>query len=91
MANTTDFMGRNQLIDRLSAQLRANGMQGDTRAAALDILKKRGQTDAKGNLTTAGRKRDAMTAEERAIDRAKRANPAGTFSYDPNTNRVTRR
>jgi len=91
MPNTTEFMGKNQLVDRLAAQLRANGMQGDTRAAAMDILKRRGQMDAKGNLTDAGRARDAMSAEERAIDRAKRANPSASYAYNPNTNRATRR
>lgn len=89
MASTTDFMGKNQLIDRLAAQLRANGMTGDTRVAALDILKRRGQANSKGELTSAGKARDAMTAEERAMDRAK--GRSATHVYNPTTNRVTRR
>jgi len=91
MANTTDFLGKNQLIDRLSAQLKANGMTGDTRVAALDILKRRGHVDDKGTLTAAGRARDGMTAEERALDRAKRNGQSGSLKYDPQTNRATRR
>ena len=89
MPNSTDFMGKNMLIDRLASQLKARGMTGDTRAAALDILKRRGQANDKGELTTAGKARDAMTAEERAMDRAK-ASPA-THVSNPTTNRVTRR
>jgi hypothetical protein len=81
---TQKFMGRNQLIDRLAAQV-------GSRDLAIGILQNRGHVDAKGNLTSAGRKRDAMTAEERAIDRAKRVDPAGNFVYDPKTNRATRR
>lgn len=90
MPNTTEFMGANQLVNRLAAQLRANGMTGDTRTAAMEILKKRGHVDDKGGLTTDGRARDSMTAEERAIDRAKRRY-GGEFTYNPNTNRATRR
>lgn len=90
MPNTTEFMGANQLIDRLAAQLRANGMTGDTRAAALDILKRRKHVNDKGELTADGRARDGMTAEQRAIDRAKRRY-GGEFTYNPDTNRATRR
>lgn len=91
MPNTTDFMGRNLLVERLSAQLRANGMTGDTRAAATELLKRRGQMDDKGKLTAVGQTRNAMTAEERAIDRAKRTAPDAQYVYNPNTNRATRR
>lgn len=91
MPSTTKFMGRNQLIDRLTAQLEASGVKTDPRAMALDILKKRGHVDASGNLTAAGRARDAMTAEERAISRAKKADPTGDFTYNPRTNRTKRK
>ena len=36
---------------------------------ALGILKDRGHADESGELTEAGKKRDAMTAREREIDR----------------------
>jgi hypothetical protein len=81
---TQKFMGRGQLIDRLSAQM-------GSKEAALDVLRSRGHVDALGNLTEAGRARDAMTAEERALDRAKKrtGNPVSAFKYDPATNRAT--
>jgi hypothetical protein len=83
---TQKFMGRNQLIDRLAAQI-------GSREAAIEVLQKRGHVDAQGNLTAEGRKRDAMTAEERALDRAKKRSgrPASAFKYNPSTNRATLR
>ena len=83
---TQKFMGRNQLIDRLSAQI-------GSKEAALEVLQKRGHVDAQGKLTEAGKKRDAMTAEERALDRAKTrtGKPTSAFKYNPATNRATLR
>jgi hypothetical protein len=83
---TQKFMGRYQLIDRLAAQM-------GSRDAALDVLRKRGHVDSKGDLTEAGKKRDAMTAEERALDRASQRTGKRTsaFKYDPSTNRATLR
>jgi hypothetical protein len=81
---TQKYMGRGQLIDRLTAQV-------GNRDTALEILKKRGHVDAKGNLTPEGRKRDNMTAAERAKDRAAKysGKPAGRYTYNPETNRAT--
>jgi len=81
---TQKFMGAGQLIDRLSAQV-------GSKDTAMSILQKRGHVDAKGNLTAAGKLRDSMTAEERALDRAskKQQRPAKAFKYDPKTNRAT--
>jgi hypothetical protein len=79
---TQKFMGRNQLIDRLSAQV------GD-RDTAISILQKRGQLKADGKTFTAeGLKRNAMTAEERAKDRASKrlGKPTSAFTYNPKTN-----
>lgn len=84
-AATQKFMGRNQLVDRLAAQI------GD-RDTAIAVLQKRGQLEADGKtLTAAGRARDNMTAEERAKDRAaKRSGKLpGAYSYNPATNRAT--
>lgn len=81
---TTKFMGRNQLIDRLAAQV------GD-RAAAISLLQKRGHLyPGTERLTPEGQARNRMTAEERALDRAARATgkPASAFAYDPTTNRA---
>lgn len=78
---TQKFMGRWQLIDRLAAQV-------GSRDTALEILKKRGHVDSSGQLTAEGRKRDMMTAEERAKDRAAKrtGKPANQFTYNPETN-----
>jgi hypothetical protein len=83
---TKEHMGRWSLIDRLTAQV------GD-RDRAIKILQGYGHVDAYGKLTDAGRARDAMTAEERAIDRAvkRTGQRADAFVYDPDTNRATRR
>jgi len=81
---TQKFMGRNQLVDRLAAQV-------GNKDTAIAILKKRGQMDANGSLTAAGHKRNAMTAEERAKDRAVKStgHPAKDFTYSARTNRAT--
>jgi hypothetical protein len=83
---TQKHMGRNQLIDRLSAQV-------GSKAKALLILKRRGDVDDKGQLTPKGQSRDRMTAAERAIDRAKKVSgkPASRYKYNPKTNRATLR
>lgn len=79
-----DFSGRYQLIDRLAYQL------GD-REKAIKILQGRGHLMADGKtLTPEGHARNAMTAEERAIDRESRklnVNPS-KLAYDSNTNRA---
>jgi hypothetical protein len=82
---TQRFMGRGQLIDRLSAQV-------GSREKALGILRKRGDVDAEGKLTRQGAQRDRMTAEERAKDRAaKRLHVSpSTLVYNPHTNRATK-
>lgn len=80
-------MGKNQLIDRLTAQV------GD-RATALKLLVERGHVyPGTERLTPEGQKRDNMTAEERAKDRAAKAakRPASSFKYNPSTNRATRK
>jgi hypothetical protein len=81
---TQKFMGRNQLIDRLAAQV-------GNKDTAIAILKKRGQMDASGALTAAGQKRNAMTAEERAKDRAAKSSGHSVkdFTYSARTNRAT--
>ena len=83
---TQKYMGKNQLIERLAAQM-------GSREAALDVLRERGHVDAQGHLTAAGKLRDNMTAEERALDRAKTrtGKPTTAFKYSPSTNRATLR
>lgn len=79
-------MGRNQLIDRLTAQV------GD-RDTAIKVLQKRGHLMPDGKtLTPAGMTRNMMTAEERAKDRAAKRTgaPASSFTYNPKTNTAKR-
>jgi hypothetical protein len=81
---TQKFMGEGQLVDRLAAQV------GD-RKLAISILQKRGHLKSDGKtLTDKGKKRNSMTAEERAKDRASKASgkPASSFSYNASTNRT---
>jgi hypothetical protein len=84
---TQKFMGRNQLIDRLAAQV-------GNRDTAIKILQDRGHLKADGKTYTAeGMKRNMMTAEERAKDRASKKTgvPATQFTYNPKTNTAKRR
>jgi hypothetical protein len=79
-------MGRGQLVDRLTAQVGNRGL-------AIDILKKRGHLKADGKtLTKEGMKRNAMTAAERAKDRAAKKSglSSSQFKYNPTTNTATR-
>jgi hypothetical protein len=81
---TQKFMGRGQLLERLTAQV------GD-RKLAIGILQKRGHLKADGkSYTKEGMKRNAMTAEERAKDRASKqtGRSADSFKYNPITNSV---
>jgi len=81
---TQKFMGKGQLIERLTAQV-------GSRKLAIGILQKRGDLKADGKTyTEKGMKRNAMTAEERAKDRASKRTglPASKFSYNPKTNSV---
>lgn len=84
MSETQKFMGRNQLLKRLAAQI---GNEGTAR----EVLIKRGHMTKDGELTPKGRERNRMTAEERAIDRASKGSgkPASKYTYNPATNRAT--
>jgi hypothetical protein len=81
---TQQYMGRNQLVKRLTAQV-------GSKALAIKLLIKRGHLMSDGKtLTKEGRKRNAMTAEERAKDRAAKEqdiNPSD-FVYDRKTNKA---
>jgi hypothetical protein len=78
------YMGENQLVHRLASQVGSMKL-------AVDILKKRGDMTASGKLTEKGQRRNAMTAEERAIDRAskKTKHSPSEYRYNPLTNRAT--
>lgn len=83
MNPTQKFSGRGQLVNRLAAQM-------GSRKAAITMLKRRGHMNPDGTLTHEGLKRDAMSAEERAKDRAstRAGRSSGVFTYDPRVNRV---
>ena len=76
---TQKFMGRNQLVKRLIAQVGDKGF-------AYALLKKRGHMNPDGTLTAEGQKRNKMTAAERAHDRADTT--PHTHEYNPETNRT---
>ena len=81
---TQKYMGKGQLINRLAAQVGG-------RELAVSILQKRGDLKADGTtLTEKGKKRDSMTAEERAKDRASKetGKPTSSFGYNADTNRA---
>jgi len=78
------FMGSNQMLERLTAQV---GNKKD----AIEILQKRGHLENDGKTwTQEGAKRNAMTAEERALDRGKKetGRPLSDFIYNPKTNKA---
>lgn len=83
---TQKHMGSKSLVKRLAAQTGSEGM-------AIAILKKRGHMDDDGKLTKEGRSRDAMTAAERAKDRAAkdRGGKPSDYKYNPKTNSAKRR
>ena len=83
--STQKFMGKGQLIDRLAAQV-------GNRDTAIKILQDRGHLKADGKtFTPEGAKRNAMSAQERAIDRVttKSGKPKSAYTYDPKTNAAT--
>jgi hypothetical protein len=78
-------MGRNDLIDRLTAQV-------GNRDMAIEILRQRGHVHPDSEeFTTGGMVRNKMTAEERAKDRASKSSGKATskYTYNPKTNRAT--
>ena len=80
------FMGRNQMVERLTSQT-------GSREMAIGLLRDRGHMEKNSEkLTAAGQARDNMTAAERAKDReSKRTGlPASYFKYNPKTNKATR-
>lgn len=78
------YMGENQLVNRLASQVGSMKL-------AVGILKKRGDMTADGKLTEKGKRRNAMTAEERAKDRAAKSSKRSSseYKYNPFTNRAT--
>jgi proline racemase len=89
---TQKFMGAGQLVDRLREQLRTQkNPPTDLDGAVRSILQARGHMDKHGKLTKEGQIRNAMTAKDRALDRAstRTGKSADAFKYNPSTNRAT--
>ena len=92
--STQKHMGKGVLLERLTEQLRTQkGAPKDPESVAREILIKRGHMTKDGTYTEAGQKRNSMTAEERAKDRAakKSKKPTSAFKYNPKTNTATLR
>lgn len=81
---TQKHMGKGVLAKRLAAQV-------GSKPLAYALLKKRGDMKADGSLTAKGKKRDSMTAAERAKDRMAKVSgkPAKAYKYNPRTNAAT--
>ena len=77
------FMGRNQLVNRLSSQV-------GSKSLAKNILIDRGHMNIDGSLTPEGLKRNSMTAAERAIDRAssRSGRDKNEYIYNPKNNKA---
>lgn len=83
---TVDFAGSGQLIDRLASQV-------GSKKNAIYLLQKRGHLMPDGKtFTEEGINRNAMTASERAIDRASKRLGVGSenFDYDVLNNTANR-
>jgi len=79
------YTGRGQLINRLASQV-------GSREMAIGLLIKRGDLKSDGKtFTPKGLRKNAMTAAERAIVRAKKSSghSASEYKYDKETNRAT--
>jgi hypothetical protein len=79
-----------KIVERLSRQLRSKGNK-NSYGMAVALLMKAGVLDKHGKLTKKGKKRNAMTAGQRAKARAAKASGKSTKSYKYNkrTNRAT--
>lgn len=86
-AVSTKFTGRHSLVSRLAEQV-------GSLETAKSLLRQRGHMEQDSDeLTATGRARDAMTAAERAKDRASKESgaPASAYKYNVKTNRATRK
>lgn len=83
---TQKHMGRGKLVKRLAAQVGSEKL-------AVNILKKRGHLTKNGKLTAKGKKRDKMTAAERAKDRAAKRSGGkpSNYKYNARTNTATKK
>ena len=82
-----------KLLNRLTSQLRSQGNK-TPRQTAIMLLRKRGHMEQDSlKLTKEGKKRENMSAAERAIDRASKysGRDPEDYVYSSKTNRATLR
>lgn len=80
-----------KLLDRLTSQLKAQGYP-NPKKSAIDFLRTQGSMKKDSlELTEYGKKRESMSASERAIDRASKRSGRDPedYEYNPKTNRAT--
>lgn len=80
------------LLKRLTQQLIDKGQDAISSAkSAKKYLIKQGNIAPNGLPTMQGRIRGEMTAGERAIDRQKKYRGDGDYTYNPDTNKATKK
>lgn len=81
-----------QLLTRLTRQLASKGVKG-AKGMATALLKKRGHLSPTGELTSAGKKRQALGNDGRAKDRAVKQSGGkpSDYKYNPKTNRTSKK
>ena len=81
-----------KLLQRLTRQLASRGVKG-AKGMAAALLKKRGQMNDKGELTSEGKKRQALGNAGRAKDRAvkRSGGKPSDYAYNPKTNRTKKK
>jgi len=79
------------IYDRLVRQLRAKGVKNPHAVATAQLQKAKVLKKGTRELTSKGKKRQAMGAAGRAKDRAAKASgrKASNYKYSPKTNRAT--
>lgn len=80
-----------KLLSRLTSQLKSKGNK-TPRQTAIKLLRDRGHMEKDSlNLTKEGKKRESMSAAERAIDRASKysGRDERDYVYSSKTNRAT--
>jgi len=80
------------IVTRLSRQLAAKGVKG-AHNMAIGLLKKYGEVNSKGKLTSKGKKRQSLGAAGRAKSRAVKYNggKSSDYKYNSKTNRATKK
>lgn len=78
------------IVARLSKQLASRGVKS-SKGVASSLLKRWGQMNSKGKLTSKGKKRQSLGKAGRAKDRAAKVSghSSNMYKYNSKTNRAT--